>query len=99
MEALDDAIARALGSRPVRYTARAGGYSTADRYAVELADGRSVFVKSSDVSLLAGWIRREREVYTAVRRRALSYVETAIPVCFVLLYLAILAAVIAAGLI
>jgi hypothetical protein len=43
--------------------------------------------------------RREREVYTAVRRRALSYVETAIPVCFVLLYLAILAAVIAAGLI
>lgn len=37
MEELNDRIARAVGSRPVRYVARAGGYSTADRYAVELA--------------------------------------------------------------
>jgi hypothetical protein len=66
MEALDTAIMQAVGSRPVRYTPRAGGYSTADRYAVELADGRSVFVKSSDVPLLAGWIRREHEVYAAL---------------------------------
>jgi hypothetical protein len=34
--------------------------------------------------------RREHAIYTRDRRRALSYVETAIPVCFVLLYLAIL---------
>lgn len=66
MEALDEAIARTLGSRPVRYLPRAGGYSTAERFAVELADGRSVFVKSSDAPLLAGWLRREREVYESL---------------------------------
>jgi hypothetical protein len=37
--------------------------------------------------------KREREVYTLDHRRALSSVETAIPVCFVLLYLAMLIAV------
>jgi thiamine kinase-like enzyme len=66
MERLDDAVTRAVGSKPVGYAARPGGYSTAQRYAVELADGRSVFVKSSDVPLLAGWIRREHEVYEAL---------------------------------
>jgi hypothetical protein len=34
--------------------------------------------------------KREREVYTLDRRRSLSQVETAIPGCFVLLYLAML---------
>jgi hypothetical protein len=38
--------------------------------------------------------KREREVYTLDHRRALSSVETAIPVCFVLLYLAMLIAVV-----
>src|SRR5690242_9534559 len=66
MKELDDVIARTLGSEPVRYTRPSGGYSTADRYAVELADGRSVFVKSSDTPLLAGWLRREHEVYEAL---------------------------------
>jgi hypothetical protein len=66
VEALDDAIERAVGSRPVRYVPRAGGYSTADRYAVEFADGGSVFVKSSDTPLLAGWLRRERDVYESL---------------------------------
>ena len=37
---------------------------------------------------------REREVYTRDRRRSLSYIETAIPCCFVLLYAAMLIAVI-----
>jgi hypothetical protein len=63
---LDERIERAVGSRPVRYEARPGGYSTADRYAVTLADGRRVFVKSSDVSNLARWLRREHEVYAAL---------------------------------
>src|SRR4051794_5286940 len=67
MERLDSAVTRAVGAIPVGYATRFGGYSTADRYAVELADGRSVFVKSSDVPLLAGWLRREREVYEALR--------------------------------
>ena len=40
--------------------------------------------------------KREREVYTRDRRRSLSYVETAIPCCFVLLYAAMLVAAIVA---
>jgi hypothetical protein len=38
--------------------------------------------------------KREREVYSLDRRRSLSQVETAIPGCFVLLYLAMLTAAI-----
>jgi len=63
---LDERIERAIGSRPVRYEPRPGGYSTADRFAVTLADGRSVFVKSADAPNLAGWLRREHEVYAAL---------------------------------
>ncbi len=37
---------------------------------------------------------REREIYKRARRRSLSYIETAIPLCFILLYAAILAAAI-----
>jgi hypothetical protein len=66
MKELDERIERAIGSAPVRYELRPGGYSTADRFAVVLADGRSVFVKSSDAPNLAGWLRREREVYAAL---------------------------------
>jgi len=63
---LDERIERAVGSRPVRYDARSGGYSTADRFAVELADGRSVFVKSAEAPHMAAWLRREHEVYAAI---------------------------------
>jgi hypothetical protein len=63
MKELDERIERALGSSPVRYEPRAGGYSTADRYAVTLADGQRAFVKSSDAENMAGWLRREHEVY------------------------------------
>jgi hypothetical protein len=63
---LDDRVERAVGSRPVHYAPRHGGYSTADRFAVTLADGRSVFVKSAEAPHLAGWLRREHEVYTAL---------------------------------
>lgn len=66
MKELDERIERAVGSRPVRYEPRPGGYSTADRFAVTLADGRSVFVKSAEAPHLAGWLRREHEVYTAL---------------------------------
>ena len=40
--------------------------------------------------------RREREVYTRDRRRSVSYVKTAIPCCFALLYAAMLIAAIVA---
>ena len=63
---LDERIARAVGARPVGYEPRPGGYSTADRYRVTLDDGRTVFVKSSEAPNLAGWIRREHEVYQAL---------------------------------
>jgi hypothetical protein len=67
MRHLDDRIERAVGSRPVRYTPRPGGYSTADRFSVDLADGRSVFVKSAEAPNLAAWLRREHEVYASLR--------------------------------
>jgi hypothetical protein len=63
MRELDERISRAVGSAPVAYAARGGGYSSADRFAVRLADGRSVFVKSAAIDHLAGWLRREHEVY------------------------------------
>jgi hypothetical protein len=66
MEHLDERIERAVGSAPLRYTPRAGGYSTADRFSVELADGRRVFVKSAELANLADWLRREHEVYASV---------------------------------
>ena len=66
MKELDERIERALGSPPVSYEPRAGGYSTADRYAVTLADGRRAFVKSSDAENMAGWLRREHEVYASL---------------------------------
>jgi len=67
MRHLDDRIERAVGSRPVRYTPRPGGYSTADRFSVELADGRRVFVKSAEAPNLAVWLRREHQVYASLR--------------------------------
>lgn len=63
MRELDARLERLLGSRPVSYAVRPGGYSTADRFAVRLADGGSVFVKSAETENLAAWLRREHEVY------------------------------------
>ncbi len=75
MHALDSRLERLLGSRPVSYAERSGGYSTADRFAVRLEDGRSVFVKSSDAENLAGWLRREHEVYSALAGSFLPRLE------------------------
>jgi hypothetical protein len=66
LEQLDERIERAVGSRPVRYESRPGGYSTADRFSVLLADGRRVFVKSAAAENMAGWLRREHEVYASL---------------------------------
>jgi Phosphotransferase enzyme family len=67
MRELDERIERAVGSRPVRYVPRAGGYSSADRFSVELSDGRRVFVKSAAEEILAAWLRREHDVYAHLR--------------------------------
>lgn len=66
MRELDAAIERAVGSRPVEYVQRPGGYTTADRFSVELADGGRAFVKSTAEPLLVEWLRREYEVYAAL---------------------------------
>lgn len=66
MKELNERIARAVGSQPVAYRSRGGGYSSADRFAVTLADGRSIFVKSAAAENMAGWLRREYEVYAAL---------------------------------
>ena len=50
-------------------------YSTADRFAVVLADGRRVFVKSAADENLAAWLRREHEVYTALSGSFLPRLE------------------------
>lgn len=75
MRELDDRIERAVGSRPVRYTERPGGYSTADRFRVDLADGRRVFVKSAEAPNLAGWIRREQQVYSSLAGSFIPHLE------------------------
>ncbi|HEY2777256.1 MAG TPA: phosphotransferase [Gaiellaceae bacterium] len=66
MRELDSGIARAVGSRPVEYLPRPGGYTTADRFSVDLADGSRAFVKSAVEPLLVEWLRREYEVYAAL---------------------------------
>src|SRR6478736_211052 len=66
MRELDERIERAVGAAPVRYEKRGGGYSSADRFSVQLDDGRRVFVKSAEAENLAGWLRREHEVYTGL---------------------------------
>lgn len=67
MKHLEDRVAAIVGARPLEWTPRAGGYSTAERYTVTLDDGRRVFVKSADAEHMAQWIRREHEVYASLR--------------------------------
>jgi hypothetical protein len=66
MHGLEERLAAVVGGRPVTWQERAGGYSTAERYTVQLDDGRSVFVKAAEAEHMARWIRREHEVYSAL---------------------------------
>jgi thiamine kinase-like enzyme len=66
MDGLEERLASVVGARPVAWQERAGGYSTAERYSVELEDGRRVFVKAAEPEHLARWIRREHEVYSSL---------------------------------
>jgi len=66
MKELDERVERATGSVPVEYRMQAGGYSSADRFVVALADGRTVFVKSAQAEHMAAWLRREHEVYAGL---------------------------------
>lgn len=66
MDGLEQRLAAVVGARPVAWEERAGGYSTAERYTVELDDGRRVFVKAAEAEHMARWLRREHEVYAAL---------------------------------
>lgn len=67
MNGLEQRLAAVVGARPVEWTPRAGGYSTAERYTVRLDDGRLVFVKAADAEHMARWLRREHEVYNSLQ--------------------------------
>ena len=62
----DAILADLLGSRPVSRRRIEGGYTPAERWVVELDDGRSVFVKAAVNELTAGWLRDEHRMYAAL---------------------------------
>jgi hypothetical protein len=63
---MDDQIASILGARPASHRRVERGYTPAERWVVELDDGRSVFVKVGINELTAGWLRDEQRVYAAL---------------------------------
>ena len=83
-ERLRDAAARVLGAEPRSWRAAGGGYTRNERWVVELADGRSAFVKAAVDELTAGWLRDEYRVYTFVRGdflpRLLGWEDDGLPV-------------------
>ena len=59
-------LAKLLGSPPLAQRRVHGGYTPAERWVVELADGRSVFVKTAVNELTADWLRDEHRFYEGV---------------------------------
>jgi hypothetical protein len=56
-----------LGARVVQRRPATGGYTPAERWVCELADGRSIFVKAAVNDLTAGWLRKEYRMYADLR--------------------------------
>jgi hypothetical protein len=65
-EELLDAVERILGSRAVTWLRPTGGYSIAERWSLDLADGRRVFAKRATTDDLAGRIRDEYRNMSAI---------------------------------
>ncbi|HZQ35144.1 MAG TPA: phosphotransferase [Dehalococcoidia bacterium] len=62
-------LQRVLGAAPVGWVSMAQrGYTHNGRWVVELADGRTAFVKAAVDALTAEWLRAERRMYTALRQ-------------------------------
>jgi hypothetical protein len=61
---VEDRLARCLGSKPINYRPVARGYTGQHRWLIELAQGRSVFVKSAIDDETAGWLRAEYHMYS-----------------------------------
>ena len=60
-------IAELLGSPVVDRRPATGGYTPAERWVVELADGRSAFAKTAVNDLTALWLRNEYRMYSELR--------------------------------
>jgi hypothetical protein len=54
-----DRVERLLGSRPIGWKHAAGGYTTNERWSLDLADGRRAFAKMANVEAMAGFLRDE----------------------------------------
>jgi hypothetical protein len=65
--ATDARIEEIVGVRPVARRRAERGYTPAERWIMELADGRSVFVKAATNDLTTGWLRNEHRIYEALR--------------------------------
>ena len=63
----DALVGELLGSPVVNQRNAIGGYTPAERWVVELADGRSAFVKVAVNEPTAEWLRKEIRVYADVR--------------------------------
>jgi hypothetical protein len=60
-------VAELLGSRVVGRRPATGGYTPAERWVIDLADGRSAFVKAAVNDLTAAWLRKEYRMYAELR--------------------------------
>jgi hypothetical protein len=74
METLEQRVGRLAGSHPVAWEPRAAAWQPAGgvpggnkRFSVALADDSRVFVKYAESAEMAGWLRREAQVYEHVR--------------------------------
>jgi thiamine kinase-like enzyme len=83
MELLAQRVARLVGAEPVAWEARAAPWQPEgaleggnERFSVQLADGRHVFVKAARGEHTADWLRREYEVYAHLRGSFIAKLET-----------------------
>src|SRR5438445_11247964 len=65
--ATDARIEDVLGARPASRRRAERGYTPAERWVIELEDGRSVFIKAATNDLTAGWLRNEHRIYEALQ--------------------------------
>jgi hypothetical protein len=65
-EELRNRVTRVLKASDVAWRRAARGYTPAERWVVQLADGRSAFVKAAVDDMTAAWLRTEQRVYAAL---------------------------------
>jgi hypothetical protein len=85
VSSVPERVADELGATLARVRRIEGGYSTADRFLVDLADGRRVFAKSGQGEFLASLVRAEVPLYEALAggefvARLLAYLDDDPPV-------------------